>query len=91
MTSTPGTVGFSISPFREVHDIKVKSKNGRTFVIDIYKGSNNQYDSTVMVLDPLTSPPNSSVYRVTPHPRRRRKLQCSGSNGANLPCHCAGR
>lgn len=66
MQATRPTAILTISPSRYVHDINVKSKNGRTFVIDIFEAGVGQYDSTVTALDPVSAPFNSSVYKVTP-------------------------
>ncbi len=58
---------FSLTPFRNVHDVNVKSKSGIAFVIDIYEQSNTQYDSTVTVLDNITTNKGSWLYNVTPN------------------------
>ena len=60
------SVVFSTSPSRNVHDINVKSKNGRAFVVDIYEQNASNYDSTVTVLDRVSSNPGSWLYNVTP-------------------------
>ena len=60
------TTVISISPFRKVHDINVKSKNGRNFVIDIYEISNGSYESEVTVLDNISSNKGSWLYKTLP-------------------------
>ena len=46
---------FSLTPPRNVHDVNVKSKNGISFIIDIYEQNSTQYDSTVTALDNITT------------------------------------
>ncbi len=58
---------FSLTPFRNVHDIDIKSSNGISFTIDIYEQANNQYDSTVTVLDNLSANKGSWLYNVSPN------------------------
>lgn len=58
---------FSLTPFRNVHDVNVKSNSGISFVIDIYEQNNAQYDSTVTVLDNITTNKGSWLYNVTPN------------------------
>lgn len=60
------TTIFSITPFRNVHDINVTSKNGRSFIIAIYKDSNNSLDSEVTVLDNVSSLKGSWLYKTSP-------------------------
>ncbi|EIC9816991.1 MULTISPECIES: hypothetical protein [Vibrio] len=43
---------FSVSSVGELHDLNVKSKNGRHFVIDIIKKQGGQFFSNVTVYDP---------------------------------------
>lgn len=57
---------FSLTPFRNVHDVNVKSKSGIAFVIDIYEQNSTQYDSTVTALDNITTNKGSWLYNVTP-------------------------
>lgn len=57
---------LSASLLRHVHDVNVKSKNGRAFVIDIYQQNANTFDSTVTVLDRISSNPGSWLYAVNP-------------------------
>lgn len=57
---------FSISPFRNVHDVNVKTAKGRLFVIDIYESSSGNYESTVTVLDGVSNPPSSCLYNTNP-------------------------
>jgi hypothetical protein len=57
---------LTITPFRNVHDIDVKSTKGRAFVIDIYKSVFGTYDSTVTVLDRVSNPPGSWLYNTQP-------------------------
>ena len=57
---------LTITPFRDVHDIDVKSTNGRAFVIDIYESVSGTYDSTVTVLDRVSNPPGSWLYKTQP-------------------------
>lgn len=62
------SIVFSVTPFRDVHDIKVKSENGRDFVVDIYEGNAGNFDSTVMVLDNVsTVRPGSWLYNTSPN------------------------
>jgi len=60
------TTVLSITPFRDVHDINVTSKNGRSFIIDIYKGNNDSFDSEVTVLDNVSSLKGSWLYKTSP-------------------------
>jgi hypothetical protein len=60
----PTTV-FSISPFRDVHDIDVTTQKGRRFTIDIYK-NNSGFDTEVTVLDRVSSNPGSWLYKTNP-------------------------
>lgn len=61
------TVVFSISPFREVHDIEVETKNGRKFVIDIYRAATpGMFNADVTVRDPASPNAGSCVYNVNP-------------------------
>lgn len=57
---------LTITPFRNVHDIDVKSAKGRAFVIDIYESVPGEYDSTVTVLDRVSNPPGSWLYNTKP-------------------------
>lgn len=59
------TTVFSISPFRDVHDIEVTTTKGRRFTIDIYK-NNDGFDSEVTVLDRVSSNPGSWLYKTNP-------------------------
>lgn len=59
------TTAFSISPFRDVHDIEVSTQKGRRFTIDIYK-NNGGFDSEVTVLDRVSSNPGSWLYKTNP-------------------------
>jgi len=60
------TTILSIGPFRTVHDINVASKNGRSFIIDIYEDGNGGYESEVTVLDNISSTNGSWIYKVSP-------------------------
>ena len=53
---------FSLTPFRSVHDVNVKTSKGRMFVIDIYQSGDANYDSTVTVLDKISNPAGSWLY-----------------------------
>lgn len=57
---------LTITPFRNVHDIDVKSAKNRAFVIDIYESVPGTYDSTVTVLDRVSNPPGSWLYNTQP-------------------------
>jgi hypothetical protein len=57
---------FSVTPSRSVHDINVKSGEGRDFIIDIYQGNADIYDSTLIVLDNVSSTKGSWCYNTTP-------------------------
>lgn len=57
---------FSVTPFRNVHDINVKSGGGRNFIIDIYQRDADIYDSTVIVLDNVSSTKGSWCYNTDP-------------------------
>lgn len=59
------TTVFSISPFRDVHDIDVSTQKGRRFTIDIYK-NNGGFDSEVIVLDRVSNNPGSWLYKTNP-------------------------
>lgn len=59
------TTVFSISPFRDVHDIEVTTTKWRRFTIDIYK-NNGGFDSEVTVLDRVSSNPGSWLYKTKP-------------------------
>lgn len=59
------SVVLSTSPSRKVHEINVKSKNGRAFVVDIYEQTKGKYESTVTVLDRVSPNPGSWLYDVT--------------------------
>lgn len=61
------TTVFLSTPFRNVHDVNVKTKLGRNFVIDIYEANPTGYDSTVTVLDRVSNPPSSSLYNTQPN------------------------
>jgi hypothetical protein len=60
------SVVFATSPLRKVHDINVTTRNGRAFVVDIYEQNAGSYDSTVTVLDRISSIQGSWLYNVTP-------------------------
>ena len=61
------TVVFSISPSREVHDIEVETKNGRKFVIDIYRATTfAMFNADVTVRDPIPPNAGSWTYKVIP-------------------------
>lgn len=60
------SVVFATSPLRKVHEINVRSQNGRAFVVDIYEQNVGSYDSTVTVLDRISSTQGSWLYNVTP-------------------------
>ena len=55
------TTVFSMSPSRDVHDIEVRTKEGRRFTIDIYENSGG-FDSEVTVLDRVSNNPGSWIY-----------------------------
>lgn len=57
---------LTITPFRNVHDIDLKSTKGRAFVIDIYESAADVYDSTVTVLDRVSNPSCSWLYNTQP-------------------------
>ena len=57
---------LTITPFRNVHDIDVKSAKNRAFVIDIYESAPGAYDSTVTVLDRVSNQPGSWLYNTQP-------------------------
>lgn len=60
------SIVFATTPLRKVHDINVSTQNGRAFVVDIYEQSVGSYDSTVTVLDRISSIQGSWLYNVTP-------------------------
>ena len=49
---------------RPVHEIRVKSKNGRLFTVDIHRNGNMQHDSTVIAFDPNKPNKGSWFYSV---------------------------
>jgi hypothetical protein len=57
---------FSVTPFRSVHDINVKSGEGRNFIIDIYQRDADIYDSTVIVLDNVSNTKGSWYFNTKP-------------------------
>ncbi len=57
---------FSISAYCNVHDVNVESKKGRHFIIDIYEANASSYNSTVTVLDRVSTPSGSWLYKTTP-------------------------
>ena len=57
---------FYITPSRKVHDINVRSAKDRIFIIDIYESGIANYDSTVMILDKISSPDNSWLFNTKP-------------------------
>ena len=57
---------FSVTPFRNVHDINVKSREGRNFIIDIYQVNLDSCDSTVTVLDNISKTNGSWCYNTGP-------------------------
>jgi hypothetical protein len=57
---------FSVTPSRNVHDINLKTGKGRDFIIDIYQGNADIYDSTVTVLDNVSNTKGSWCYDTTP-------------------------
>jgi hypothetical protein len=57
---------FSMTPSREVHDVNVKTKKGRLFVIDIYKSCPGSYDSEVTVLDRISEISGSWLFKTEP-------------------------
>lgn len=59
------TTVFSMSPSRDVHDIEVRTKEGRRFTIDIYENSGG-FDSEVTVLDRVSNNPGSWIYKTNP-------------------------
>lgn len=59
------TTAFSIGPFRDVHDIEITTTKGRRCTIDIYKNSSG-FDSEVTILDRVSSPSGSWVYKTKP-------------------------
>lgn len=62
------STALTITPFRNVHDIDVKSSKCRAFVIDIYESVPGTYDSTVTVtvLDRVSNAPGSWLYNTPP-------------------------
>lgn len=60
------TTVFSMTASHNVHDVHVKTKKDRLFVIDIYEASTGVYDSTVTVLDRISIQPCSGLYKTTP-------------------------
>jgi hypothetical protein len=57
---------FSVTTFRGVHDINIKSREGRNFIIDIYQRDADVYDSIVIVLDNVSTTKGSWWYKTDP-------------------------
>jgi len=55
-----------MTPLRKVHDVNVKTKKCRLFVIEIYESSPGSYDSTVTILDRVSNPSGSWLYNTEP-------------------------
>ena len=63
------TTVLSITPSREVHCLEVYTKEGRKFVVDIYKNNSSNYDSEVIVLDNVSTIHTNCVYNTTSIPQ----------------------
>jgi hypothetical protein len=57
---------LSITPFRDIHGLNISSKNGRNFIIDIYQGKEENFDSEVTVLDNISTSKGSWLYKMSP-------------------------
>jgi hypothetical protein len=58
---------FSITPYRNVHEVTIKTEKGRFFVIDIYDSNSSNYDSTVTVFDRVSNQSSAGqLYNITP-------------------------
>lgn len=57
---------LTTTPFRDVHDIDVKTTKGRVFVVYICHLMTNEYDSTVTVLDRVSKQQGSWMYETKP-------------------------
>ena len=60
------TTLLEIGSYRDVHDIEIKTSNGRRCTIDIYKINNNEFESEVTILDNVSNASGSWVYKTKP-------------------------